>query len=510
MVGEGTVHIKRERIKGIVISYGVTIVNLLANLLLVPRYLKVFGVDLYGLYQYVYSIAQYAVILDFGISSVMTKFIREFDLRKDEDAKENVAFYGLIIILVAFFLIVIVTIAMAISMDTTLLNDRPAEQQELAHILLVFIVVQFGLALAQNYFDGALLAVEDYFVVKLIAFIRAVLKVVFILILMYSNIGIISIVLGDVIAATLCISFSSVRALKVKRLKIKYHYWDKSLFFEAMKLSYALMLQSIVTFANNYVDKIFLGKLINNAAVTMYALAMTFNGMFCEIPTVIQRLYLPESIRMIENKATGDELSEYVGRVGRFQFMLCGAIIGGFFLFGREFIYLWAGEETLISWEIAMLLMVSSIVPIVQNVCLTILTAMNKRAFRSYMLLVGIVVNILLTIPLVERYGIIGAPVGTIVSSIAFNWIGMNIYYAKVVHMNIKRMFAIIISRTGIVLVLTIALNYFLNILWQEYLWTTFVLKCMCYCITFMLLLLLIGLCKEERNTVKRIVLKRN
>jgi len=498
--------INTERLKGVAISYCVTAVNLLANLLLVPLYLKRFGIDLYGLYQYIYSIAQYAVILDFGISSVMTKFIKEFDLRKDEKSKENIAFYSLIIVLIAFSLILIATVVVGFNMNELLLNDRPVYQQEIAHVLLWFMALQFGLALAQNYFDGALLAFEDYFIVKLFAFIRAILKICFVLALMFLNVGILSIILGDVIATAICVSLSGYRAIKVKHLRVKYHYWDRALFLESMKLSYALMLQSIVTFANNYVDKIVLGKMINNAAVTMYGLAMTFNGMFCEIPTVIQRLYLPESVRMIENRASGDELSEYVGRTGRFQFMLCGAIFGGFVLFGREFIALWSGKETLISWNIAVILMLSSLVPIVQNVCLTILTALNKRAFRSYMLLIGIVVNIAISIPLVRKYGVIGAPSGTVVSSILFNWIGMNIYYSKVIHLNIAKMFKIIIPRIGAVLLATMAICYPLNLLFPIEGYITFFAKAIVFCIVYAILLYKFGLTKDERDDVIRLI----
>lgn len=492
-----------NRTKGIVLSYCITVVTFVSNIILVPIYLNAFGADLYGLYQYIYSIAQYAVILDFGIATVMTKFIGEFSFRKDEKAKENIASYGLIIVCGALLIITIITVIMHQNMNDFLLDGRSLEQQNMGAVLLIFMSVQLAVAIVQNYFDGVLLAYEDYFAVKLYAFIRVMVKIIIILALLYLNVGLLALVVGDLISTVICLGVSIYRTFRKHRFKIKFHYWDKNLFKEASVLSYALLLQSLVTFANNYSDKLIMGKLIGNTAVTLYSLAMTFNGMFCEIPTVIQRMYLPESIKMVEKKSSGEELTKYVSKVGRIQYLFCMAILMGFVIFGREFIFLWSGEDTIKSWSIGIILMLSSIIPIAQNMCLTILTAMNKRAFRSYLLLVGVVFNIVISVYMVKKIGLMGAPLGTLVTSLLFNCFGMNVYYEKKIKLQVKKMFLLIFPRITIVAAVSIIPGVLLNIIFEGYAWMSLIVKCIVYILVFCALEYSFGMNSDERKFLK-------
>ena len=86
-------------------------------------------------------------------------------------------------------------------------------------------------------------------------------------------------------------------------------------------------------------------------------------------------------------------------------------------------------------------------IPLVQNVCLSILRAQNKMLFRTVAVCVMAVFNLLFTLIGVPKYGPIAACIGTAIGLIAANIIAMNIYYAKVIKLNIVRIFANIFSR---------------------------------------------------------------
>ena len=90
-----------------------------------------------------------------------------------------------------------------------------------------------------------------------------------------------------------------------------------------------------------------------------------------------------------------NKLTDFVIRPGRYQFMLCGGFVVGFALFGREFIYLWTGPDAVQAWLIALIIMIPNIVPLIQNTALSILDAMKKRLFRSVVLFLISIVNIL-------------------------------------------------------------------------------------------------------------------
>ena len=76
---------RQSRVKGITISYISTAVRTLSKLFVTPIYLRVLGLDDYGFYQYIFSIASYVTILDFGITSV----INTFSIKYKEDGNKE-------------------------------------------------------------------------------------------------------------------------------------------------------------------------------------------------------------------------------------------------------------------------------------------------------------------------------------------------------------------------------------------------------------------------------------
>lgn len=70
-------------------------------------------------------------------------------------------------------------------------------------------------------------------------------------------------------------------------------------------------------------------------------------------------------------------------KIGRIQYFVLFLIYTGFFIFGKEFIECWAGEEYKTAYYIAMIVISGAIVPLIQNMGVHIVQAMNKHAFRS-------------------------------------------------------------------------------------------------------------------------------
>ncbi|WP_347862245.1 polysaccharide biosynthesis C-terminal domain-containing protein [Salimicrobium sp. PL1-032A] len=102
------------------------------------------------------------------------------------------------------------------------------------------------------------------------------------------------------------------------------------------------------------------------------------------------------------------------------------------------------------AYYIVIILMVALIIPLTQNVGISILQAYNLHAFRSAALICMGVVNIIITIPLAERYLGIGTAIATSGSLLIVNIIVMNIYYYKKLKLNIfgywKNIFILLVS----------------------------------------------------------------
>lgn len=491
---------KQSRVTGIAISYITTIVRTLSRLILTPLYLRVLGVEEYGFYQYVFSVACYATILDFGISSVVNKFSIEYREKGNQKGVENVMFYALMVTLGAATLIILVGIAIAAGAPM-IFGETVVERLTLTRQMLALMIGELILLMFQHYFEGVILAAERYVTLRAVALVQIFLRTATTLLLLFSDVGVLSIAIGDFVGAALCLIYEIYYAKTNLKLKIKYHYRDGRLVIAIAKLSLALAMQSVVSYLNSSIDKYVLGRYLSTAAVTVYSVGLTFSTFFDEIPTAIQRLYLPQAVKLVASGADGETLTSFVIKPGRYQFMLVGAVLGAFILFGRQFICIWSGEETLDAWVVALFLMIPSVLPLIQNVCLSILTAMNKRIFRSYVLCGIALVNLVTTIILVQQIGLIGAAVATCISLILGNNIAMNVYYKRVIHINVGRLFKSILK--GILPCVIIATGICAPLLLipaEGFFW--FVVECIIFCVVYASLLWVLGMNPEEKEQI--------
>ena len=91
---------------------------------------------------------------------------------------------------------------------------------------------------------------------------------------------------------------------------------------------------------------------------------------------------LPKVTMMVTKNATAKELSDLMIRIGRLQYLVVGYLFIMFALVGREFIALWAGPSYLEAYPIVLMLMAAMLIPLVQNVGIAILQAMNLNRYR--------------------------------------------------------------------------------------------------------------------------------
>lgn len=488
---------------GVALSYATIVVNVLSTLIMTSIYLSFYGQDMYGLYQYIYSIAQYALVLDLGLSSVIVRHVGLYAVEGNHKGVENVLFYCLSLTVLSSIAIVIIGFLLYFNISF-FLEDRPTVQYGISYILLVIMIAQLVLALFQHYFDGIIMSCERYMTIKGITLFRIVFKIVFIIILIKAGVNIVSIAVGDLIATTLCVLYSAFYSFSYLKLKPKYHFWDWGVLSEMSTLMFALMLQSIVGYANRAIDKVIIGKMLTNIEVTIYSLGLTIANFFDEVPTAIQSVFLPSATKLVANNVSGKDLTDFVIKPGRYQFVLCSGILCGIVLFGRDFIVLWAGEENLLSWAVCLLLIIPSIIPLIQNVCLSILTAKNKRAFRSYVYLGIAVINCIITIFLVKKIGMIGAPLSTSIALIIGNCIIMNIYYSKVIGIEVIRLFKSIFKGIAPCALLSFIICAPLTF-WNIVSWPILLLKSIVFSFIFVFVIFKWGFNDTERDFVKNI-----
>ena len=132
---------------------------------------------------------------------------------------------------------------------------------------------------------------------------------------------------------------------------------------------------------------------------------------------------------IVVRESDGKAISNLFIKTGRIQYCVMILVLTGFFLFGRQFIHLWAGDGYDDAYIISMLFFVPLTVPLIQNLGITILQARNQMKFRSLLYLVISLVSLGAQIPLSKYYGGIGCACAIAGALVLGQIIVMNVYY---------------------------------------------------------------------------------
>lgn len=498
--------IKSKKI-AIIVSYLMILVNTLSNLLLTPLCLKYLGIEMYGLYQMVYSVAHYILILDFGICTTMVRYIATYHAKDDYNSEKNFSAHCLGIVAVIIAVVAII----GVIVNSQLLKIYPSIAQNeagIAHNIFVIMVVTIAITILEHFFQGIIMAYEHFSIVKLISLLKIILKICLTVVMLILGLDVVSIVLADLIVSVLSVLLMAVYSFGIIKFKIKLSHLDKALIFSVSSFMFAIFLQSVVSYVNNVVDKTILGVMTTKTDVAIYSVGLTFITLFNSMSSVISGVFLPQATKLVSHDADRKTLTEFISRPGRYQFILCGAIIAGFILFGKEFIVLWAGSSTIRTWDIALIIMIPNMIPLIENTVISILDAKKKRLFRSIVLFGISVINVIISIVLVKQYGMIGAPIGTAISFIVGYGVIMNIYYQKKIGINVISMFKTIFSRTWLCILAASVASAPLNLVFKAYSLKTFAFKAFVFSVVYAITLCIFGLNKTEKNDLSAFVRK--
>ena len=196
-------------------------------------------------------------------------------------------------------------------------------------------------------------------------------------------------------------------------------------------------LNLIIDFLYSNTDKLILGVVAGTVSVSIYSIGIYFSQYFTELSSAMSGVFLPKIVDYYE-KGKKEEISVLFNKVGRLQMMLLFLVLGGYFCLGKEFISLWVGSTYRDSYFIGMIIMLPSIVPLTQNIGISIIRAMNVHKYRSYMYIVIAILNVAISIPLAMKYDGVGSAIGTGISTILGQILFMNWFYYKKVEIDIK------------------------------------------------------------------------
>jgi len=424
---------------GIIFSYLYTFSQFIISFLFTPFLIKSFGINDYGIYQMVSSFATGLAVMNFGISIIMSRNIARARLENNEIEKENILFYGFKITLILFFIVGVIGYISSFLINPIYGDSLTANELSIAIVMFYLLILHVGLIVIQSYFTGIIIGYERYGLTNFMKLLTQVLRVMIILIFVTLDLSIIYIVVADLIVVALVLIVDMYYSFYKLKIRIKKNHSDSALVSLMITFGLASFIQSIIRQVNVTLDKVILGSYMTPSDVTIYSIALLIITSSITMTKVFSSVFLPDATRLVMKNANEEEMTKLITKPGRFQAMIMIGILFGFLLIGKEFLSLWVGDQfTVIYWPVLIMLIPSVLVNVIVTADI-ILDAKLKKMSRSIILGLTALINFIITIILVPKIGMYGAAIGTSISFILGNIIVLNIYYQKIIKINIVK-----------------------------------------------------------------------
>lgn len=487
--------------KGAALNYTTIILTNAVGLLLTPFIIKSLGDAEFGLYTMIGSFVGYIAVLDLGLSDAIVRFVAKYRAEKDKKGEENFLANSMIIYSVISVLVLIVGSICYFNIESIFKNSLTPDQISQAKIMFAILVFTLSIGLPSSSLTGICFGYEQFVFPKAAKITRYISRSILVIALLSLGGKAIAMVILDTIL-NMCLDLVMLWfVFKKLKVRIKLYKFDLSLIKTIFSYSIWIFIFVIVSQFQWKVGQLVLGIITNTTVVAIFAIGIMLGTYYGAFSTAISEVFLPRATQMTVSKATPQQLTDMMIKIGRISFITLMLVLGGFLLYGKQFVFLWVGETYYDSWIIAVLIMLAYTMPLVQGFANSVLKAKNKLAFKAISYISFLLLGTILGTFLAKKYDAVGMVVGTV----AGWFIGqnvMNIYYYKVIKLDILRFFKELLHKTLLIFLLTLIIGYAINFLPGAG-WLNFFVKISLYSIIYCYLIYVFGVNDYEKELFK-------
>lgn len=421
---------------GSILSYVQMALNILIGIIYTPMMLRLLGQSEYGLYSTVSSAISMLSVLSLGFNSSYIRFYSSYKAKNDIKSINKLNGLFLFIFIIIGFIALLCGLFLSFNLEMVFDKGLNQSEYHIAQNLMVLLTINLAISFPMSVFQNIISAHEEYIILKTIGMLKTVLAPLITLPLLLAGFRSTAMVLVTVVLSLLSDGVFFLFSRRKLNVQFQFSQFEKGIFKHLFTFTFFIALNMIVDQVNSNLGKFLLGRFKGTEVVAVYAVGFSLYQYYVMFSTAVSGVFTPRIHKIVnatkENMAEQKkELSELFIKVGRIQFLILALILTGFLFFGQSFIVLWAGNSYQSSYYVASTLMFSVSIAMIQNLGIEVQRALNKHQFRSvaYMLMAGI--NIVLTVKFCQKYGAVGAAIGTAISFIFINGLIMNIYYHK-------------------------------------------------------------------------------
>lgn len=368
------------------------------------------GESRYGIWVLALSLGAYTGFFDLGMKQALTRFVPRYYGTNDHENLNKVISSSHFVYLIIGSLTVLVSLVVGLvmagifSIPSNLLGTTRA----------VFIIV--GLHYAASFFfkvPAALGPFHRYDLANGVEIARTLIGGGLIVVLLYMGYGLLAVALLTLAQTLLaCTARTVIRARITPRIRYRREYIAKNCIKVMLNYGWISFLIVVATTLIFNTDNIIIGIFESSAAVTYYSIAAMIIGYLRVIAASIGEPLTPV-VSHIDSAQTPAEIGTlYTSMVGKVYYVFTALCISILF-FGDSFIYLWMGPRFESTVHVLFILIVPAGIYLPQVLANSVLLGIGRHKPLMYILMIEAAGNIVLSLALVQVWGIYGVAWGT-------------------------------------------------------------------------------------------------
>lgn len=455
------------RKSGIILSNVMMVIEVLSTLLITPLLIRTLGQAEYGVYKLSASITAYLLLLDLGVGNAIIRYISKYRVNKDTKGERD--FFGVAIIFYSVIALICLAggLVLVYLFPTIFSTGLNGEEIVLGQKLLLFTIANAAVTLGTAVYTNVIIAYERFTISKGSSILQIILRMLLTVVVLKLGMGSIGVVAVNLVMTILCRGFFAVYVFSVIKLRPNFRGIRFSFVKDILIYSTWILVQMVATQINASMDQILLGALVSGSAtiVAVYSVGTQVVQYFKSIGSSFTGILMPGVVKFMEQGASGTQICDEMVRIGRIVFMVLGVIWGGFAVFGKQFIELWAGAVNGDAYYVALLLMSASLIILTEAIGTQMLWAKNEHKEQALLKLGAVVLNIALTVVLIRWNPLLGAAIGAFTSLLVGDILVMNIVFSKKLGISLRRYYAGLFKGLLPSVLVTVGLGLVVNLL---------------------------------------------
>ncbi len=378
---------------------------------MLPFLVNTLGAQVYGIWLLMMAVAGYGIFMDFGITNSIIKYVSEYGALRDEENLNKVVSTSLL--MHACIGMSIFAGAFALSRYASTVFKIPAAQIHNAEVAFIILGLDMALKLPFSVFSACLNGFQRYHITNGIGILNLIVRTVLMIVFLVGGYGLVAmtviLVCTDVLGHLL-VTLAAFRVIPGLKVRLKYVKMD------ALKKLYKFGFYGFAVVGSERIiyesSSLLIGIFLPMAAVTFYGIPNNLVRYLRQIAHGFGNVFNPAASEL-EATMKHDQLADLLiqGTKHTLLFVLPLTLI--LTLVGKEFISLWMGANYAeAGGNVLIILAVVLGVAMAQVSSSAILFGLNRHNYLAAFYSAEAIVNIGLSIVLIQKYGIIGAALG--------------------------------------------------------------------------------------------------